>query len=184
MKKLLIFSLLIFLTGCQQIALKSENSEPVAEAKPVSLGKLKPQFTKVLLEAENKATPEGRRVLETGREMALIERAVVRGSCWDYANAVFNRAGYPYRGYREVVANVKKGEPLSIDFNSIQPGDFLSYVNHSFNNIPHSAIFVDWLDYDNKIALMLSYAGQKRHEPARYKAYDLSDVFYVARAHG
>lgn len=178
MKKLLFVSFIVFLSGCSQLPSKSE---PMAQApQPVKLKNTK--YTKVLLEAENKASPEGRKVLEKGREMALINRAIVKGSCWDYANAVFERAGYPYHGKREVVANTKKGEPLAIDFKSIQPGDFLSYVNHSYNNIEHSAIFVDWLDFDNKIALMLSYAGQHRKEPARYKPYDLSDVYYVARA--
>jgi hypothetical protein len=179
MKKLFVVSSLVLLTGCQQLPTKVES---VTQEKPINLGNLKKQYTKFLLDAENKATPEGRKVLATGREMALIERAIVNGSCWDYANAIFERAGYPYHGKREVVANIKKGEPLAINFKAIQPGDFLSYVNHSYNNIKHSAVFVDWIDFDKKIGLMLSYAGQHRKEPARYKAYDLSDVYYVARA--
>jgi hypothetical protein len=170
----------MILAGCQQLPSKSGD---IAQTKTIDLANLKQkQYSKVLLEAEQKASPEGRRVLETGREMALVDHTVIRGSCWDYANAVFERAGYPYHGNREVVLKTRKGNPLDISFNSIQPGDFLSYVNHSYNNIEHSAIFVDWLNYDKKIGLMLSYAGQSRKEPARYKAYDLSDVYYVARA--
>ncbi len=179
MKKLLIVSLVAgFAGGCQQLPTKPESVAITIPAKFKSS-----KYTKVLLDAENKATPEGRRVLETGREMALINRELVKGSCWDYANAIFERAGYPYRGKREVVMNTK-GDALAINFKSIQPGDFLSYVNHSFNDIKHTAIFVDWIDFDRKIGLMLSYAGQHRKEPARYKAYDLSDVYYVARARG
>lgn len=179
MKKLLFVSFIVLLSGCSQLPSKSE--QPIAQVQPVKLRNVK--YTKVLLEAEQKATPEARKVLATGREMALVERALVKGSCWDYANAVFERAGYPYRGKREVVATTKD-DILAMNFKSIQPGDFLSYVNHSFNNIKHSAIFVDWIDFDKKIGLMLSYAGQNRKEPARYKAYDLSDVYYVARARG
>lgn len=178
MKKLLIVSLVAVVAGCQQLPTKPES---VALEKSIKLKSAK--YSKVLLEAESKASPEGRKVLETGREMALINRDVIKGSCWDYANAIFERAGFPYHGKREVVLNTK-GDPLAIDFKSIQPGDFLSYVNHSYNDIKHSAIFVDWIDFDKKIALMLSYAGQHRKEPARYKAYDLSDVYYVARARG
>lgn len=178
MKKLLFVGFAIFLSGCQQLPLKPESSQ----SKLISLKNAK--YTKVLLEAESKASPDGRRVLETGREMALVNRDIIHGSCWDYASAIFDRAGYPYRGKREVVINSKNGDPLAINFNAIQPGDFLSYVNHSYNNIKHSAIFVDWIDFDRKIALMLSYAGQNRKEPARYKPYDLSDVYYVARARG
>lgn len=178
MKKLIILSLMAMVAGCQQLPSKPES---VAVENSIKLNSIK--YSKVLLEAENKATPEGRKVLETGREMALINRELVKGSCWDYANAIFERAGYPYRSKREVVMSTK-GDAFAINFKSIQPGDFLSYVNHSFNDIKHTAIFVDWIDFDKKIALMLSYPGQNRKVPARYRAYDLSDVYYVARARG
>ena len=179
MKKLLLVTVVAVLAGCQQLPTKSENVVQVAPQPPITKNT---KYSKVLLEAEQKASPEGRKVLATGREMALINRAIVKGSCWDYANAVFERAGYPYHGKREVIISSKKPEPLAIRFKSIQPGDFLSYVNHSYNDIKHSAIFVDWLDFDRKIGLMLSYAGQNKKEPARYRPYDLSDVYYVARA--
>ncbi|OAD19207.1 hypothetical protein THIOM_005170, partial [Candidatus Thiomargarita nelsonii] len=68
------------------------------------------------------------------------------------------------------------------NINLIQPGNFLYYINHSYKNLEHSAIFIDWLDYDNKQALMLSYAGENRHKPARYFPYDLSSVFRIIRA--
>ena len=178
MKKLIILGFMAIVAGCQQLPTKQEN---VAVENTIKLKSVK--YTKVLLEAENKATPEGRKVLETGREMVLVNRELVKGSCWDYANAIFERAGYPYRGKREVVMHAK-GDSLAVNLKSIQPGDFLSYVNHSFNGIKHTAIFVDWIDFDRKIGLMLSYAGQNRKEPARYKPYDLSDVYYVARARG
>lgn len=179
MKKILTISMIAVLAGCQQIPTKPETVAVIAP-EPIKIKSTK--YSKVLLEAENKATPEGRKVLATGREMALINRAVIKGSCWDYANAVFERAGYPYQGKRAVIMHNRSSDPLAVNFNSIQPGDFLSYVNHSFNDIKHSAIFVDWIDFDKKIGLMLSYAGQNRKEPARYKPYDLSDVYYVARA--
>lgn len=179
MKKLLVAGFVVFVAGCQQLPTKPEN---ITQVNPIKLKDVK--YTKILLEAENKATSSGRKVLETGREMALVNRDIVKGSCWDYANAIFERAGYPYHGKREVVIGSKNRDLLAIDFKSIQPGDFLSYVNHSYHGIKHSAIFVDWLDFDRKIGLMLSYAGQNRKEPARYKPYDLSDVYYVARARG
>jgi hypothetical protein len=172
MKKVIVTSLMLLMAGCQQFSTKQgtvavENTSQSNENK----------YTQILLDAESRASPEGRRILATGRKMALVHHAVIRGSCWDYANAIFERAGYP----REVVMQTQ-GEPLNLHFHSLQPGDFISYVNHSFNDIKHTAIFVDWVDYDRKIGLMLSYAGQKRKEPARYKLYDLSDVYYIARA--
>ncbi|MBL7996243.1 DUF2914 domain-containing protein, partial [bacterium] len=54
--------------------------------------------------------------------------------------------------------------------------------NHSYNNIEHSAIFIEWIDIENKIALMLSYGGESRREPARYIPYDLSSVYGITRA--
>ncbi|EDN71465.1 conserved hypothetical protein [Beggiatoa sp. PS] len=66
--------------------------------------------------------------------------------------------------------------------NLIQPGDFLYYINHSYEDIEHSAIFVDWVDSQNKQALMLSYGGESRQEPARYLPYDLSHVYRIVRA--
>ena len=171
MKKLTMIGLMLIMTGCQQFPTRFESVAVERTSKLRS-----PTYSQFLLEAESKATPEGRRVLEAGREMALMNRELVRGSCWDYANAIFERAGFPYQTSREVVMQ------HDIDFRYIQPGDFLSYVNHSYNDIKHTAIFVDWIDFDRKVALMLSYAGQKRKEPARYKPYDLSDVYYVARA--
>jgi hypothetical protein len=178
MKKLFTVSLVAVLSGCQQLPSKPEAVALTTVPMQVKSNK----YSEILLKAESKASPEGRKVLEAGREMALVNRNIIKGSCWDYASAVFDRAGYPYHGKREVIMHSKKADSLAVNFKSIQPGDFLSYVNHSFNNIKHSAIFVDWLDFDRKIGLMLSYAGQKRKEPARYKPYDLSDVYYVARA--
>lgn len=179
MKKLLFTGMAILLSACQQLPLKPEST---SLANPSSLKNAK--YTKVLLDAEDKASLEGRKVLAAGREMALVNRDIINGSCWDYASAIFDRAGYSYQSNRDVVIHNTKSHPLAINFNAIQPGDFLSYVNYSYHNIKHSAIFVDWLNFDKKIALMLSYAGHNRQQPARYRAYDLSGVYYVARAHG
>ncbi len=55
------------------------------------------------------------------------------------------------------------------------------YLNHSYANIEHSAIFVDWLNRHQKNALMLSYAGQNRRTPAQLLPYDLSHVYRIER---
>ncbi len=133
-----------------------------------------------ILAAETKATPAGRKILETGREMTLDQCEIVRGGCWDYANAVYNRAGFPPGKRRVVFKGTQKKGPYA-DIDLFQPGDWLYYVNHWYGRIEHSAIFVDWIDYDNKEALMLSYGGEKRNEPARYMPYDLSNVYYIVR---
>jgi hypothetical protein len=136
----------------------------------------------IILAAERKATRNGNKILYTGRRMTQIEKSIIPGSCWDYANEVYNRAGYSNRpSKRQTIFKGGKRGPYA-SRNKIQPGDFLYYINHSYGNIEHSAIFVDWLDYRNNKALMLSYGGESRQEPARYRPYDLSSVYRVIRA--
>lgn len=65
---------------------------------------LKPQFSDVdskgrirdleliLSHVEENATPEGKAILSTGRAMVETNK-VIRGSCWDYVNAVYKKAG-------------------------------------------------------------------------------------------
>lgn len=55
----------------------------------------------------------------------------------------------------------------------LEPGDWLYYVNHSYNDIEHSGVFIGWTDYEQRQGLILSYAGEGRGEPGRYKVYDL-----------
>ncbi len=136
----------------------------------------------IILAAERKATRNGNKILYTGRRMTQIQKSIIPGSCWDYANEVYNRAGYSNRpSKRQTIFKAGKSGPY-VSRNKIQPGDFLYYINHSYGNIEHSAIFVDWLDYRKKTALMLSYGGESRQEPARYRPYDLSSVYRVIRA--
>jgi len=135
-----------------------------------------------LLMAEQKATPEGREILATGRQM-IEDGLILPGGCWDYINEVYNRAGYPnQRSKRQTVFKGTKNRGPYADISQIQPGDFLYYINHSYKDIQHSAIFVDWVDYDKKQALMLSYGGENRQQPARYRPYDLSHVYRIIRA--
>lgn len=138
-----------------------------------------------LLAAEEQATDTGRSILATGREMTLVRQEIVRGSCWDYSNAVYDRAGYPNdRTNRDTVFKGTKKKGPYADAELIQPGDWLFYINHSYNDIEHSAIFVKWLDFDQRTALMLSYGGEKRNAPARYLPYDLSHVYRIIRPAG
>lgn len=136
-------------------------------------------YEKIIKKAEKTAAEEGKNVLETGRRMTLDSALILPGGCWDYANAVYLRAGYSWGQREEVYKSVKAGP--YVDVSKIIKGDWLYYVNHSYGGIEHSAIFVDWLDYDHKIGLMLSYGGENRHEPARYLPYDLSSVYGITR---
>ena len=138
-----------------------------------------PDQEAMILAAEKKAPEDGRRILETGRDMALRKREILPGSCWDWINAVFNRAGFPAKNRKTLFKTAKKG-PYA-DPKLILPGDWLYYVNHSYGNIEHSGIFVDWVSRGSKEALILSYGGEQRKEPGRYRPYDLSSVYTILR---
>jgi len=135
-----------------------------------------------LKEAEQDADETGRKILMTGREMTIDKHEVVKGSCWDYCNAVYYRSGFPNnKTSRVTVFKGSKDNGPYADAKLIKPGDWLYYVNHSYGNIEHSAIFVRWIDFAARSALMLSYGGEKRSDPARYLAYDLSSVYQIIR---
>ena len=176
---ILITSLLL-ITSCTSIDYLEENGN---KTRPQRTNALKhSNFNHLILAAEHKANPAGRKILAIGRKMALIDKVIITGSCWDYANEIYNRAGYPnHPKKRYTVFKGKKKGPYA-NIYSIQSGDFLYYINHSYGDVEHSAIFVDWLDYHNKHALMLSYGGENRRKPARYKSYKLSSVFRIIRA--
>lgn len=133
----------------------------------------------ILDAAEATATAEGREILRTGRAMSLEEGVIVRGSCWTYASAVYEKAGFSGKRRQRVVKNPKSGPYVNVDM--FQAGDFLSYINHSYRGSEHSAIFVAWLDRARKEALMLSYVGSRRSVPGDYRAYLLSSVYMVQR---
>ncbi len=128
--------------------------------------------------AEKSATPAGRAVLATGRKMALVQKTIVRGSCWDYINEVYKRAGYGTN--KKVVFKSKKSGPYA-KVSMIQPGDWIYYINYSYHKVEHSGIFVYWKDYKKKIGVTLSYGGERRKEPGRYREYDLRSVYYITR---
>jgi len=131
-----------------------------------------------IIEAENNTSEAGKAVLKIGRKMALEEKVIFKGSCWNYINEVFKRAGYG-TNKKVVYKSVKKGP--YVDISKIQPGDWLYYVNHSYGGVEHSGIFVYWKDYKNKIGVTLSYGGEHRNEPGRYRSYDLRSVYYITR---
>lgn len=128
--------------------------------------------------AEAKASVEGRLILQTGRLMIETQQ-IVLGSCWDYINAVYDRAGFLSRR-RSIIFKSKQAGPYLMD-DTIEPGDWLYFINHSYNDVEHSALFVDWIDFEAKIALTIAYAGGNRQKPARYKTYDLRSVYNIIR---
>jgi hypothetical protein len=113
----------------------------------------------------------------------MIEmKIVVVGACWDFVNAVFNNAGFP-AAKRFTMYNSKESGPF-VDSTLIKPGDWIYFVNYTFNNIGHSAIFVDWVDFRSRRALTIEYVGLNRRVPGRYAEYDISECYGVFRGKG
>lgn len=132
----------------------------------------------ILDRAELEARPPAREILTTSREM-IEKKEVVVGGCWDFINAVYNRAGYP-EAERDVVFKSKlKGPYLKED--EIETGDWLYFVNHTYHDIEHSAIFVAWTNKEKKEALMVNYVGEKKKKPPFYKKFILDKVYNIIR---
>ncbi|NPA82598.1 MAG: hypothetical protein GXO31_08310 [Epsilonproteobacteria bacterium] len=121
--------------------------------------------------------PKGYKILKTADEM-IKNRVIIRGSCWDFVNAVYEKAGFPKQKRVTIAKTSKRG---SINPKILKPGDWIYHINLSYRNVEHSAIFVKWIDFKNKKALTISYAGERRKTPARYKIYDLSRIYTVIR---
>lgn len=132
----------------------------------------------ILDQAEDNATTEGRKILESTRLM-ITNQEIILGSCWDFINAAYDRAGFTSK-FRQTVFKSKQQGPYA-DISEFQPGDWLYFINHSFGDVEHSSIFVAWTDKEKKIALMISYAGGNQAKPARYKTYDLRSVYNIIR---
>ena len=135
-----------------------------------------------ILIAEKNASKGGKDILAEGRKMALIDKVILPGSCWNWINTVYNKSGHPNnKSKRKTVFKSKKSGPY-VKSSQIEAGDWLYYINHSYNDIEHSGIFVYWIDYKKKIGMILSYGGESRKKPGRYLAYDLTHVYNIIRA--
>ena len=138
------------------------------------------EYLPILSSAEMQSNTAAREVVSTARKMALNERAIIQGGCWDYLDAVFKRAGVT----RDTIHKGTYGQGPYANSSDIEVGDWLYYINHGYNRVEHSGLFVGWVDERAKQALILSYAGENRREPARYRVYDLSNVYQIMRPSG
>lgn len=118
------------------------------------------------------------RILDIGMNLALISKTIIIGSCWDFVNEVYKRAGVS--SAKKTIFKSKLKGPYA-NPKLVKPGDWVYHINKSYNNVEHSAIFVCWKDLDKKLAITLSYAGMKRSVPASYGTYDLSNIFAIFR---
>lgn len=176
-------SLLVFIfssfacTGC---ASPSPSTNHVSTLSPTATANSS-TAPKALSQAERNASPAGQKILRTGRIMALQKKEIIRGSCWNYINTVYQRSGYSQQK-RHYVLKGKKNKGPYAKTNQIKPGDWLYYINHSYHGVEHSGIFVRWADKSKRIGVILSYGGEARKKPGRYRNYDLRHVYTIIRA--
>ena len=135
-------------------------------------------FEEVLNQAEMNASTVGRKIIETSRLM-ISNQEIILGSCWDYIDGIYTRAGYPERDRLTVFKSKLQGPYVAQA--RIEAGDWLYFINHSYGDVEHSGIFVGWTNLEKSEALIISYAGGNQAKPARYKVYDLTSVYNIMR---
>ena len=126
----------------------------------------------------SKLSTPGGKVVKTALEK-LKAKIIIKGGCWDWVNYVFNEAGYSERNRKKVYWAKQKG-PYA-DVSLLKSGDWIMFKNLSYGNVGHSGIFIYWIDYKQKEAMVLSYRGENSETPGRYKAYDIRYLFGIVR---
>lgn len=119
---------------------------------------------------------ESEGVLKIGYNMSFVEKKIMNGSCWSFLNEIYKRAGNKKRA---VFASSKSG-PYA-DCSLLRPGDWIYHVNYGYHGVEHSAMFICWKDRKKKIAVTMSYVGQKRARPGRLDEADLKGVYAIYR---
>ncbi len=122
----------------------------------------------------------GRTVLSVAKKMVYLERKIVKGSCWDWVDAVFNRAGYPVKK-RSTVFKGDEGGPYA-DVSVLRPGDWVMHYNLEYPPYTHSSIFVRWLDRKALVAEAFDYSGQDKEVPGKLAKHCYAKAFGILRA--
>jgi hypothetical protein len=114
---------------------------------------------------------------------AALERmeagTVLKGSCWDFCNAVYVSAGFQGKGIQEAYSSAESG-PYA-DPSILLPGDWISSRNIYSATVNHASIFIEWLDMEARTALVIDYPGNSRAEPGRFRVSDLTKTYKVMR---
>lgn len=130
------------------------------------------------MEARNTATGIGANIVKTALMVARNGGMGMNGKhCWDWSCKVYRMAGVPMRGKYPAMSNVFSyrktytgrdckangggpGRTYATDaqYDRIQPGDWLYYNNRNNSDTygNHSAVFIEWIDKDRKLARMAS----------------------------
>ncbi|RPJ08043.1 MAG: hypothetical protein EHM28_05395 [Spirochaetaceae bacterium] len=184
----LVFTILFF-SGCGTV--KIELGHPrTGSSSPATDSNKPPQSRSNDLTIESIAaigkrhaqgTGVGSKVLAAGDTMVFSKQVIV-GGCWDFVNAVYIKAGFP-ADKREKIYMEKETGPFA-DPAMLQPGDWVMYRNLPYEEIGHSAIFVEWIDFSRRSALTIEYVGRSREMPGWYREADLTKIWGILRPRG
>jgi len=142
------------------------------------LGSVTPDAISSIAERRAAGVTPGAKVVAAA--LALVRSGtVVKGGCWDWVNRAFNDAGYPAKKRRAVFQSKPEGPYVNAAL--IEPGDWISFRNLTYGEIGHSALFVDWIDFDRHSAITMEYAGENREVPGRFREYDIFECYLVTR---
>lgn len=123
----------------------------------------------------------GRNVILVARSM-MARNETVRGSCYRYASAVFERAGHDGWRTRAIIQSSSREGPYA-NLDLIRPGDWLYIVNHP-ERTPvgtHSVIFVSWADRAQGEANVFDHPGGGREMAGEERGYDVSRTYRIVR---
>jgi hypothetical protein len=169
-----IYCIVLLLGSCATV-----RGQDPTEAKTVSRARdLTVDSAAVIAWRRSEGGSAGAAVLRTALRM-MEEKTIVKGACWDWVNKAFNDAGFPSADRETLFKGTEKG-PYA-DPTLIKPGDWLYFVNLTFGNVGHSAIFVDWIDFDRRSAMTMEYIGQNREMPGRFREYDIIKCYAIFR---
>jgi hypothetical protein len=85
MKK--IMTLIMAFTCLKTFALQPTDSDLFEKSASIA------NIEEILNQAEDKSSIVGRKILETSRIM-ISNQEIILGGCWDYVDAVYDRAGF------------------------------------------------------------------------------------------
>ena len=181
---ILITLTLFILSSCATSTTTLKNTLPAAE----DSDKITPIIAKsdtfsahaISVIARKHATSDtaGGRVLKAAVEM-VDQEVVVLGSCFGYINQVYEKAQFPAENRLQVYMAPETGP--YVDPALIKPGDWIMYRNLPYGEIGHSAIFVEWIDFNRRSALTIEYVGTNRNIPGRFREADITKTFGVVR---
>lgn len=155
-------------------------SDPVQKGESISLKRPEVSVNSFLEMTEQaaKAKTSGGTVLAKALEK-IRDKTIIKGSCYDWINMVYTACGYKGKKRKNIFWGRETGpyaDPLLL-----QPGDWIMFKNLTFGDIGHSGIFLGWLDFKKRSALVIGYVGQNISMPGRFREYEISRLFGIVR---